>query len=247
MIIVLAGEKGGPGKSAISTNLVVCMLLRGDDSLLLDADLQRTSARFCERRDALAKADPTSGTFSIPHAEKKGDMVSTLESLAPRYKHIVVDVRGTDTPQLASALMMADVVYSPFSASISDLETAEAMSHAIELSKARGNRALRSYGLLSKIEPGSGRAAEVAYCLEMLEPYAQHLPIVEPIICRRKIFKSAAIAGRGVVEFASHKSATVRRDAAKSTEELWALYALITGNVATITTTEESHEQASAD
>lgn len=51
MIFLIAGEKGGVGKSTIATNLAVYLAHQGVDVVLLDTDGQATASRFVERRD----------------------------------------------------------------------------------------------------------------------------------------------------------------------------------------------------
>ena len=51
MIVLIGGEKGGTGKSTISTNLSVMRVLEKRDVLLYDLDPQRTSTFWASRRD----------------------------------------------------------------------------------------------------------------------------------------------------------------------------------------------------
>ena len=44
MVILIGSEKGGVGKSTISTNLAVALVLGGSDIVLVDADRQSTDA-----------------------------------------------------------------------------------------------------------------------------------------------------------------------------------------------------------
>ncbi|WP_426393937.1 ParA family protein [Ralstonia sp. R-29] len=51
MIVLVAAEKGGVGKSTIASNLAVYLAHKEVDVVLLDTDEQATCARFVERRD----------------------------------------------------------------------------------------------------------------------------------------------------------------------------------------------------
>lgn len=244
---VIGGEKGGTAKSAVSCNLAICMALQGLDVLLIDGDAQRTSAQMMERRDELARADPSLAIARVPIVEKRGDMATYLENVAAKHDHIIVDIRGADTPQMSSALLFADQVFSPFTPGISSLETSQKMSHAIDMALARGNRSLKSRALLTLIDPRSGVASQVTYCRQILDPFEANLSIAETVLLfYGKAYQNAT--ARGVVELVEHHPARdVRKAAAKPAAALWKLYAEVTGKpVPAGVITEETHEDEHA-
>ena len=55
-IIVVASSKGGAGKSTISTNLAAFYALQGKRTALIDADRQKSSTHWCEKRAGLESA-----------------------------------------------------------------------------------------------------------------------------------------------------------------------------------------------
>ena len=55
-IIVVASSKGGAGKSTISTNLAAYYALQGKRTALIDADRQKSSTHWCEKRAGLESA-----------------------------------------------------------------------------------------------------------------------------------------------------------------------------------------------
>ena len=55
-IIVVASSKGGAGKSTISTNLAAFYALQGKRTALIDADRQKSSTQWCEKRAGLESA-----------------------------------------------------------------------------------------------------------------------------------------------------------------------------------------------
>lgn len=238
MVIVFGGEKGGPGKSALTQNFAVCLRLRGHDVAVIDADDQRSTVDWAMQREQLAPLDPT--VQSIVCLERRGDMFQTLESLRSKYKWVVVDVKGADTPQMQSALMAADVLYSPFVPSACDLRTAQTMNHLIELTRHRGNPELRSFAVLNQVSP---RPHEMKPELELgrslLEPYA-NLPLAANHVCFRRTFRKAYAAQRGVAELARARLAKDREAAKQAAAEMWAFYSEITGEV--VEEHVESHE-----
>ena len=49
-IILIGGTKGGSGKSTIATNIAACLAEAGKSVIIMDADVQGTSAKWAERR-----------------------------------------------------------------------------------------------------------------------------------------------------------------------------------------------------
>lgn len=229
MVIVFGGEKGGTGKTCLSINFAICCQVRGKDVLLIDGDKQRTSVKFCERRAQLARLTPELGLRPVLCMERRGDMYDAIEAQVPKYDHIIVDVAGADTPQLVSAVMIADRLYSPFVPSESDLDTAETIHHRVELTRASGNRELKSWAVLSQVSPYvHSRESEIASAREMLEPF-YHLPIAATVVHQRNAFRKAHTAKRGVVEVAEMPKAP--KGAVQAADEIWALYEEITGDI----------------
>ena len=61
--ILVASSKGGVGKSTIATNLAAHFALEGKRTVLVDADRQKSSSRWTEKRAGLASAVlPVDGT-----------------------------------------------------------------------------------------------------------------------------------------------------------------------------------------
>ena len=60
LIVVFGSEKGGAGKSTCAINVAVELARREYTVLIIDADRQRTSAKWAERREQelTAKEDP---------------------------------------------------------------------------------------------------------------------------------------------------------------------------------------------
>ena len=91
MIVLVAAEKGGTGKSTIASNIAVHLVRQNVDVVLVDTDGQATCARFSERRDE-AGIGP-----AVPCIQRTGDVAATLRDLSRRYQVIVVDAGGRDS------------------------------------------------------------------------------------------------------------------------------------------------------
>ena len=55
-VIVVASSKGGAGKSTVATNLAAYFALQGKRTALIDADRQKSSTHWCEKRAHLDSA-----------------------------------------------------------------------------------------------------------------------------------------------------------------------------------------------
>ena len=54
-VIVVGGEKGGTGKTTISVNMAMMSALMSKDVLFIDADKQRSGAKFFDRSKILPR------------------------------------------------------------------------------------------------------------------------------------------------------------------------------------------------
>jgi chromosome partitioning protein len=227
MLIVSGGEKGGTGKTAIATNLAVCLASRGRDVLLVDSDPQRSSAKWAERRSKL----PEAATLArVNWVELRGDVFTSLTDLHGRYQDIIVDVGGADSIELRTAVAAADRLYSPMVPSECDLETAAELNELVGKVRALGNRALTAHVVLNQA-PTHYQNEEVAETMAALADYP-NLCLAKTVICHRKALRDAYRARRSVVELAGeYADRKVRLAAAKSAAEIWALYQEVTGDI----------------
>ncbi|WP_175984403.1 division plane positioning ATPase MipZ [Burkholderia vietnamiensis] len=191
MILLIAAEKGGVGKSTLATNLAVHLAHQGVDVVLLDTDGQATAARFVERRDEAGI------TPAVPCVQRTGDVASTLRDLAHRYQVVVVDAGGRDSREMRSAMAVANLLLVPTKASQADLETFSKVNELIGL--ARGlNPKLKAVVLLS-IAPTNPAIREVEDARELLATFDM-LELADTIIRDRKVYRDALLMGKGIIE-----------------------------------------------
>ncbi|MEQ6352812.1 division plane positioning ATPase MipZ [Ralstonia pseudosolanacearum] len=191
MIVLVAAEKGGVGKSTVASNLAVYLAHKEVDVVLMDTDAQATCARFVERRDDGSR-QPT-----VPCVQRTGEVSTTLRDLARRYQVVIVDAGGRDSREMRSAMAVADLLLTPIRASQADLETLPKLNELIGL--ARGlNPTLRASAVLS-MAPTNPAIREVEDARELLEQFDQ-LELADSIIRDRKIYRDALLSGHGVIE-----------------------------------------------
>jgi chromosome partitioning protein len=111
--ILVASSKGGAGKSTIATHLAAYFAVAGKHTVLVDADRQGSSTRWCEKRATLSSAVlPVDGT-------RRG----WEGKLPPDTQRVVIDgSAGAMADDLDSFLANADAVLVPVLPSVIDLE-----------------------------------------------------------------------------------------------------------------------------
>ena len=212
MILVIGGTKGGSGKSMIAGNLAVIRSLEGRDVLLIDSDEQESTMEFTHQR--LERTNGKAGYTAIQSYE--GDVRAQVQSLAPKYDDIVIDVGGRDTISQRAAIIVADTLVMPFPPDSVDVWTD---INVIEMLKeARPfNPELKVYAFLNRAYPNGSDNAETADILqESYEDGIHYWEYLDTPIGRRKVFPKAFGQGYAVTEFTPKDK--------KAIDEIMALY-----------------------
>jgi chromosome partitioning protein len=111
--ILVASSKGGAGKTTVSTNLAAHFAVEGKATALLDADRQKSSTHWCEKRAALDTA-----VLPIDGSKRGWD-----KHIPEGVQRLVVDApAGAMGEDLTAFLDIADAVIVPVLPSIIDLE-----------------------------------------------------------------------------------------------------------------------------
>lgn len=120
-IIIVGGNKGGSGKTTAACNLAVATALDAEknDVCLVDADRQGSAARWHAEREAEGH-EP-----SITLVQKYDNLTKTLQSLATKYSHVIIDVAGRNSREMITAATVADLMLAPHQCSQLDLDTLE--------------------------------------------------------------------------------------------------------------------------
>jgi chromosome partitioning protein len=146
MIVLIGGEKGGAGKSTIACNLAAFLAYRKKDVILLDADPQKTSSAWSYRRSLITEHDLPKPN----NTEKTGDIYNAVLDFSQRYEHVIIDTGGRDSKELRSALIAADVLYTPIKPSQIDVDTLGKMNELVEHA-ATLNKKLKAFSLITHV------------------------------------------------------------------------------------------------
>ena len=199
MIVMFGGEKGGTGKSTLSTNLAVWLAKRGRDTIIVDTDRQMTSSNWVDRRNSIE------GLVRVNCAEKHGNVFHALRDLSQRYSEVIVDAGGRDSEELRTALVAAHVVYVPLRASQPDLETSVHMNELVTL--ARGMNQTLDAKLIISMAPTNPVINEASQAQELLRELPE-FKLSGVVIRDRKIYRDAISEGRGVIEMDNAKASS---------------------------------------
>ena len=197
MIILIAHQKGGVGKSTLAVNLAAEAQRRGGDVLIAEADPTiHTARRWTQTRQATNAPPITCTTL-------EGNIQADLRDLAGRYDHVVVDVAGKDSREMRSAMLIADVMVSPILPSQSDVDETQLLVQTIE--QARDfNPKLAALAVLNRC-PTSWNSSEADEAIDYLSDYPQ-LPLATILIHDRKAYRTSIEKGLGVVEMRDGKA-----------------------------------------
>jgi chromosome partitioning protein len=111
--ILVASSKGGCGKTTIATHLAAYFALAGKRTALVDADPQRSSTRWCERRATLEHA-------ALPIDGRRRGWRKLVPADTQR---LVVDApAGAMAPDLAPYIDEVDAVVVPVLPSVIDMD-----------------------------------------------------------------------------------------------------------------------------
>jgi chromosome partitioning protein len=193
MIVLFGGEKGGSGKSTLAVSFAAMRAAEGRDVLLVDADKQQSASKW----NAIREGEGI--TPMITCVSLFGDsLASQVRAMTPKYDDIVIDTRGSDAPELRSAMLVANTIVTPAQTSQFDLFTFGTMDRLVE--QARGfNPDLRALAVVNRA-PTNANSTDVDDMREALQSLQQYT-LLQSVISERKAFRLTARDGMAVTEF----------------------------------------------
>jgi len=191
-IYVIANQKGGVGKTTLSTNLAVALSKKGQ-TILVDGDDQQSSIKWSKRRTQ----------DSITTIALKDNLKEELQQLKQNNKYIVLDVAGRDSAEFRSALLTADVLIIPTQPSQTDIEVLPFVLRLVNTAK-QVNKNLKTFVVLNKA-PTNNKSTEIDAALELLQQ-VKSVKTLNTIVRDRKQFRDAMIEGKSVLEMGSSKA-----------------------------------------
>jgi chromosome partitioning protein len=185
-IIALVTQKGGTGKSTLSTGLAVAAMQAGEKVLALDLDPQGTLVAWAQMREASAPS-----VANLP-AREIARLADVLKEAAQQFTVAILDTPGADSPATHNAMSAATLCLVPLRPTRPDGLAIKPTVEAL----IRGKRAFAFVLNQCPTTPRNPRAAEMAAGLASLGLLA------EPLITQRADYQDAFAAGQGVTEYA---------------------------------------------
>ncbi len=187
IVITLAQQKGGSGKTTVCANLAVELAARGHRVAVLDSDPQGSLGRWFMAR--VERESGVSGDMDFSTASAWG-----VSYEASKYKKthdfVLIDTPPKIDSDLKPALKVSDLVVVPVSASQVDLWATEGV---LEMAAREGKRPL---AVLNRARSGTKLTAKIRGELSELEANA-----AETVIANRVAYAEAMGVGQGVCEY----------------------------------------------
>lgn len=210
MIILIAHQKGGVGKSTVAVNVAVELSSRGKDVIIVEADPSvHTSSNWARDREE-------AGYSPIQTVQKTGNLRSTLIDLDQKYDVVIVDTPGKDSSEMRTAMTAADVLLVPIQPTQPDLDTTQGLVVTINQAK-DFNPELKALAVLNRV-PTHALSDAVKEARAYLSEFPE-LRVAETRLHERKAYQSSLSEGLGVVEM---KDAKAKTEIEKLTEEVLA-------------------------
>jgi chromosome partitioning protein len=115
-VIVAANPKGGSGKSTTCIVIGTTLAAQGASVRIIDADPQRTLARWSEGKSAFREIVVT--------PSPNEDLTDLIDRLQAEYQFVIIDVQGTANQEMVAAMSRADLVLIPMQAKTADADVA---------------------------------------------------------------------------------------------------------------------------
>ena len=193
MIILIGGEKGGPGKTTLAANLATMRTKATGDLLLVDTDRQPSASYWCSIREDNKISPRVSSVQKFDKAVK-----TEVEHLSNKYNDIIIDAGGRDSPELRGSLLIAEKAIFPLRPSQFDLWTLGRLNTLVETAS-EINEKLEAFVLIN--QASTNPAVKEVEEMKVLMGEFEHLKLLKSHICERIVFRRSIIQGLSATEY----------------------------------------------
>lgn len=186
-VVAIVNQKGGTGKTTLSTNLAWAFAETAP-VMLLDADPQGSALDwFDSQRQRLLN-------LTVAAAEPS-HLIRNVRSLGPSYRWLIIDGPPGITKTSADAVRAADVVLIPAKASPFDVWAASDIVAAVKARQKTTNGMPKAAFVITMSRPRTRLSRQID---DALEEYG--LPALKARTTERVSYPQAAMAGSSVLE-----------------------------------------------
>jgi chromosome partitioning protein len=210
-LVVFAAEKGGVGKTTLSTNIAGLLAINGHSTMLVDTDVDGQKGRYAS--DWIKSRRQIPGLPTVVLSMAQGQIYNDLQSYRDAYGAVVVDVPAGNGIEMRLACSLADVIVIPVRIGQYDTKGLEPMLEIAAM--VRSERPdVRILSVLSDVPFNAKNDLEDSE--GVLDTLSAYMRRTRKHIVSRQAFRDSAKSGRVVTEL-------VRRDP-KASDELLSLY-----------------------
>jgi chromosome partitioning protein len=201
VVITVANQKGGVGKSTIACNLAVCASLEGKKVLLIDGDQQGSSLSFRAVREA---DDLKAVSITQPTIHKD---IGDFEN----FDIVIVDAGGRDNTLFRSAVTAASkgILLIPVLPSQYDIWATEDTFKILQ--EARAYVDIMACVVFNQIIQNTNVSKEAKEALEEMTTES-YIHLLNTVLFARVDYKKSIGQGLGVIEFAPKSKAANEMD-----------------------------------
>lgn len=215
MIIAIAAEEGGVGKSTLAVNLAVWRARQGRKVLLVDGERIQASASSWAVRRGEDDCSPR-----VTCAWFEGEQIgSQVKAVAALFDDVIIDGRSGNDKSLLDSLLVADCCLAPMRPNRFDLLSMVNMGKLVEQAKAV-NPGLKALAVISQA-PTTGRGADAQEVRELIQKAVPGYRLLDQVIHTREAWNQSINMGLGVMELTSDESAEAREELEAVATEIW--------------------------
>lgn len=193
MLILVANEKGGVGKTTIAVNLAAMCVLAGKETLLVDTDKQESASAWAGVRHE-NEVEPT-----VTCVAKTGKVGYDLAKLKEKFDVVIVDAGGRDSIEMRQAMAVCDTALIPIKPAQFDVWSLSRMAQLIRDVAEKTDAPVNAFAFINGASPNPV-VRETQEVKDALRDYVEIFPTLETVITERIAFRKAAREGQGVTE-----------------------------------------------
>ena len=195
IVVAVLNEKGGVGKTTLSTHIARALQLDGENVLLVDSDPQGSA------RDWHAMSGEGSDLPPLVALDRAA-LLADVKRIGKSYSWVVIDGAPQASDLSIAAIKNADIVLIPVQPSPYDIWAADSLVQTVKARQEIANGQPKAAFIISRQIAGTKIAGEARHALE-----GYGLPIFESATCQRVSYANTASTGKTVLDLPSDVAA----------------------------------------